>query len=277
MSTRNCWPASAGTTPSSTAWRPDSSPPSAPTRASPSRSSARSWPASASRTPPSTPPPSRPACAKADEYQALAARLNRLTNDDPEVRALRRAAAAAIEAGEFEAADLRLAEAEARDLDVVEELESLAARRRLSAAETRAERGAAARLRLDYRAAADHYAEAATIVPATDREARWWFRMEQGSALYDQGAEFGDNPALNQAIAAYGLALGLVSRAKQPSDWALTQTDLGGALRLLGEREAGTARLEEAAEAFRAALGELSRERAPLAWAVIQSKLGGAL
>lgn len=159
----------------------------------------------------------------------------------------------------------------------MEELESLAARRRLSAAETRAERGAAARLRLDYRAAADHYAEAATIVPATDREARWWFRMEQGSALYDQGAEFGDNPALNQAIAAYGLALGLVSRAKQPSDWALTQTDLGGALRLLGEREAGTARLEEAAEAFRAALGELSRERAPLAWAVIQSKLGGAL
>jgi hypothetical protein len=47
----------------------------------------------------------------------------------------------------------------------------------------------------------------------------------------------------------------------------LTQNGLASALRLLGERESGTARLDEAVEAFRAALAEWTRERVPLDWA----------
>ena len=53
--------------------------------------------------------------------------------------------------------------------------------------------------------------------------------------------------------------------------------NLGAALRVLGEREAGTARLEEAVAAYRAALQERTRERVPLDWATAQMNLGAAL
>ena len=57
----------------------------------------------------------------------------------------------------------------------------------------------------------------------------------------------------------------------------MTQSNLGNALRALGEREGGTARLEEAVTAFRAALQELTGERAPLDWAETQNNLGNTL
>jgi hypothetical protein len=44
-----------------------------------------------------------------------------------------------------------------------------------------------------------------------------------------------------------------------PLDWAMTQNNLGNALRTLGERESGTARLQEAVAAYRAALEERTR------------------
>ena len=62
-----------------------------------------------------------------------------------------------------------------------------------------------------------------------------------------------------------------------PLAWALTQNNLGNALRILGKRESGTARLEEAVAAYRAALEEWTRERAPLDWAGTQNNLGDAL
>jgi hypothetical protein len=46
------------------------------------------------------------------------------------------------------------------------------------------------------------------------------------------------------------------------------------ALRMLGERESGTARLEEAVAAYRAALEEMTGERVSLYWAMTQSNLG---
>ena len=52
-----------------------------------------------------------------------------------------------------------------------------------------------------------------------------------------------------------------------PLDWAMTQNNLGTALRALGERESGTAKLEEAVAAYREALKEWTRERVPLDWA----------
>jgi hypothetical protein len=106
--------------------------------------------------------------AKADEYGVLQERLLRLSNDDPRVLALRQKAARLISEGVFAAADNALSEAESRDLEAVEELETVAKRRRISAAESRADRAAAAGLRLDYLAAAAHYAEASAILPADD-------------------------------------------------------------------------------------------------------------
>ena len=71
-------------------------------------------------------------------------------------------------------------------------------------------------------------------------------------------------------MAAYRAALEEWTRERVPLDWAMTQNNLGNALRTLGERESGTARLEEAVAAYRAALEERTRDRVPLDWAMTQ-------
>ena len=76
----------------------------------------------------------------------------------------------------------------------------------------------------------------------------------------------GGTAKLEEAVAAYRAALE-ETRERVPLGWAMTQNNLGNALRALGERESGTARLEEAVAAYRAALQERTRERVPLNWA----------
>ena len=80
-----------------------------------------------------------------------------------------------------------------------------------------------------------------------------------------------------QAVTAYRDALQEKTRERVPLEWAITQKNLGGALRTLGERESGTGRLEEAVDAFHEALKEWTRERVPLEWARTQNNLGTAL
>jgi hypothetical protein len=53
--------------------------------------------------------------------------------------------------------------------------------------------------------------------------------------------------------------------------------NLGTALRMLGERESGTAQLEAAVAAYHAVLEEWTRERVLLDWAATQMNLGTAL
>jgi hypothetical protein len=48
---------------------------------------------------------------------------------------------------------------------------------------------------------------------------------------------------LDEAVAAYRKALKEWTRERVPLQWAATQNNLGIALRILGERESGTARL----------------------------------
>ena len=60
----------------------------------------------------------------------------------------------------------------------------------------------------------------------------------EAAALYHQGDEFGDNPALANAIEHYRALLKRRTRERVPLDWAMTQTNLGTALTSLGEREA---------------------------------------
>ena len=64
----------------------------------------------------------------------------------------------------------------------------------------------------------------------------------------------GGTARLEEAVAAYRAALEERTRERVPLDWAGTQTNLGNALRRLGEREGGTARLREAITAYDAAL-----------------------
>ena len=133
--------------------------------------------------------------AKADEYIELRDRQSRLTSDNPHVQELRDEAFGLIKRGQFEAADEKLSEAENIDLKAIEEQEAQLDCRRASAADTRAARGAAARLHLDYRIAAQHFAAAASLM-ARNSAVAWGFRLRQASALQVQGLEFGDNAAL---------------------------------------------------------------------------------
>ena len=139
-----------------------------------------------------------------------------------------------------------------------------------------AERGRVAALQLRYLDAAAFHKQAAALM-AFDERAAWGHTMDAAGVLSDHGREFGDNQALHGAIAAYRMVLDLAPRERVPLDWAMTQNNLGNALRTLGQRESSTARLEEAVTAYRDALTEYTRERVPLDWAMTQNNLGTAL
>ncbi|HKO08855.1 MAG TPA: tetratricopeptide repeat protein, partial [Alphaproteobacteria bacterium] len=91
------------------------------------------------------------------------------------------------------------------------------------------------------------------------------------------GKQIGDSRWLEKAVAAYRAALEVRTRERVPLQWAMTQNNLGTALRTLGEREERTALLEEAVAAYRAALEVYTRERMPLQWGETQNNLGAAL
>ena len=82
---------------------------------------------------------------------------------------------------------------------------------------------------------------------------------------------------LDEAVAAYHAALEECPRDRAPLQWAMTENNLGIALKTLAERESGTARLEEALAAYREALKEYTPDRVPLQWAMTQMNLGNAL
>jgi tetratricopeptide (TPR) repeat protein len=63
---------------------------------------------------------------------------------------------------------------------------------------------------------------------------------------------------LEEAVAAYRLALQERTRDRVPFDWAVTQKGLGDSLRRLGEREGGTTQLQEALAAYDSAIAIFS-------------------
>jgi tetratricopeptide (TPR) repeat protein len=217
---------------------------------------------------------------KAAEFRTLAERLNRLSSGDPEVARLRLAAVDALKSGRFADADSRLAAAEARDLAGLGELEAIAKQKRLSAAETRAERGAAAMLRTNpdaYQEAATHYAEAARLAVTSDPKIARRYAVKQGQSLFVLGFEFGRNQALLDAIDHFQDVRGTVDRSGDPLEWASVQVELGNAFATLGHREVTADRMEKAVAIYRDAFEELTQQRAPLEWAKTQNKLGNVL
>jgi tetratricopeptide (TPR) repeat protein len=166
----------------------------------------------------------------------------------------------------------------ARDLlrEARQQLRAVRQERALTEATLLADEARVERLDLRYRDAATLLAEAADLA-SFDPETSWRHRLAQANALYDQGEKFGDNAALAEAIATYEIALDLAPRETRPADWAMTQHNLGNALRALGARESGTATLERAVAAYEAALEERTRERVALDWARTQNGLGNAL
>jgi tetratricopeptide (TPR) repeat protein len=204
---------------------------------------------------------------------------------DPTITTLNTVAQAYIEAGALSKADAVLAEAEAEDLGPTRLQGSPPPGRhprsldRLAAAETSARRGDIALIRLRYREAATHFANAAAVFPpkSVNEDKRKGYLGREANALYLQGSEYGDNAALRSAIEWSRRLIELNPRERVPLDWATTQNNLGTALVTLGERESGTARLEEAVAAYRDALKERTRERVPLQWAASFGNQGVAL
>ena len=73
--------------------------------------------------------------------------------------------------------------------------------------------------------------------------------QDLGIARYSRGERESGTARLEEAVAAYRAALEERTRERVPLKWAMTQMNLGNALKVLGERESGTARLEEAVAA----------------------------
>ena len=78
-------------------------------------------------------------------------------------------------------------------------------------------------------------------------------------------------------MAAFTEALKERTRERVPLGWAETQNNLGAALTILGDREAGTESLEQAVAAYTEALKERTRARVPLDWAATQNNLDHAI
>ena len=131
----------------------------------------------------------------------LTDRLRAFTNDDPAVQDLRRAAADAIDRGDYDAADAALIESDRIDAAAIAEQREALDRRQISRSRTLSERGDLALTRLDYRAAAGHFEAAAALVPERDanRDTRLGYLDRAADALFRQGQEFGDNAALTEA------------------------------------------------------------------------------
>jgi tetratricopeptide (TPR) repeat protein len=208
----------------------------------------------------------------AAQLQDLKARLATLTNDEPEIAALKASAKQAIDASDFARADALLAEAERRDIEA-------GSARIQRGAESRALRAELATTRGALLEAADHYAAAANLIFAFDK-ARWaaW-KLREGIRAHDYGLLF---PSLHlmRAKGAFHAALGVYTRADMPADWAGTQNNLGATLQVLGRRFGGPdglAYLQDSVAAYRGALEVYTRADMPADWAMTQNNLGNTL
>ncbi len=90
--------------------------------------------------------------------------------------------------------------------------------------------------------------------PGWDADARGRTYVILADALQVLGDQTGKSEPLLEAIVAYQEALKERTRERVPLGWAMTQNNLGNALRSLGEREGGTDRREDAVAAFKASL-----------------------
>jgi uncharacterized caspase-like protein len=215
--------------------------------------------------------------AKAGEYQALKRDLAALTGADPALADLKRQANAALAEGAFGQARVALTQAIALGRASADTTRDRVREAALGLAATLAERAKLSSIAGDYRAAAADFAEAAERVRPFDDRLAADYRGQHGLALYALAQEFGERPALDEAIGVFEEALAAVPRRRLPLEWGLAQNRLGMALSLAGIREQGSEKLEEAMGHFREALKELTPQRAREDWAKATDNLAVVL
>jgi tetratricopeptide (TPR) repeat protein len=148
---------------------------------------------------------------------------------------------------------------------------------RVAAAMIHGLRGEIARARLIYRQSADHFREAADLLPSDRAAWRWLYLESAAHALASQGIEHGDIEALARSVEQYRAVALAKSRDEEPQAWSAAQHNLGMVLLVCGVMEQSTSLVEESVDAFRAALLMRTRARVPLLWAATQQNLGHAL
>jgi tetratricopeptide (TPR) repeat protein len=198
----------------------------------------------------------------------IRSQLMRPSNEDPETRRLKVAAAQALADGDFEAAmdTLRIVRRDLRETRrrTEERLQEEALALRTQMAE---EARATARLaellaaRGEYAQAAELFAEAAVALPRADDGTAWQFNLQKAGALLQHARERGDAGALAEATAAYG---NLVRQAAETSNTkGLAEACLGHgeALLIASERDPGAGRVKDAIAIFQKAIQLLERER----------------
>jgi hypothetical protein len=122
---------------------------------------------------------------------------------------------------------------------LAQQAQAAADQRLLRAAQDRGARGDIAITGLHYLDAAQHFQEAAELVPAGHPDERGRLLTAEAEALRLHGYERGDNAAMVNAIATYRLALEEYSRDRFPLKWGMAQNNLGTALVELGGGTAG--------------------------------------
>jgi hypothetical protein len=147
----------------------------------------------------------------AEQFKVLLAHAIAKPGDTPRIAALKSGARAAIEAVDLARADALFAEVQ---------LERRKAREHqaLEDAEISAQRGAVALARFRYSEAAQHFADAASMVPEGCHEEHWTYLIQEANSLYNQGDEYGDNDALIEAIDIYRRCLAVIPRSERPLD-----------------------------------------------------------
>ncbi len=154
-------------------------------------------------------------------YKQAVERLDAIdVQDDPVTRALVEHAQAAIKDGHLAQADDLLSQAEQAEIAAAHQAQQLANqaqaaadRRLLHAAAASASRGDIAMTALRYPDAAGHFQQAVDLVPSGHPGERGRYLFAKANALWTQGDERGDNPALVEAIATYQLALPEITRS----------------------------------------------------------------
>src|SRR6516162_7024768 len=123
----------------------------------------------------------------AERFKSLQATASAQPGDDPKIATLKADAQKAVEAGELTKADALLADVETEQRRALDRLA-------VNAAETSARRGEISLARLRYIEAAKHFANAAGVFPpnSAHEDKRISFLQKEASALFQQGAEFGD-------------------------------------------------------------------------------------
>lgn len=97
-----------------------------------------------------------------------------------------------------------------------------------------------------------------------------------GNVLAAQAQQFRDEALYRKAIAAFELALEVLSQETAPADWAATQYNLGTAAQALGRQENDAKSLKQAVDAYTHALLVWNREQTPENWARTMHQLGNS-